>query len=112
MHSNQYQAGFDLSHISAEKWNILRDWFKLGEVEKTEKGWRWSDDEGNFVVTANNPITGYYYHNMFGNDKPLKDYVGYVGIEGEKEFVTEFYYCFLAGCDAYKEAVFGSRLFI
>lgn len=112
MLSNQFQAGFDLSSISVDKWNILREWFGLDQGIKTNKGWRWSDDEGNFVVTANNPLTGFYYHDYHGNDKPLKGYVGYVGIEGDEEFVTQFFHCFLRGCDEYKEADFGRRQFI
>jgi hypothetical protein len=107
-----YKAGFDLSEISIENWNILLNWFNLNMSVQTEKGWCWYDNEDNFVMTANNPVTGYYYHDRNGTDKPVKGYVGYVGIEGNNEFVTEFYHCFMRGCNSYKEAVFGSRPFI
>lgn len=108
------KAGFDLSEISPDNWQLLLDEFALcPEPIQTDKGWVWTMPRANnFVVTANNPITGYYYYDRMGADKPVKGYVGYVGIQGDEEFVTGFFNRFLADCDGYKEAVFGRRPFI
>lgn len=110
------QAGFDLSEISPENWLKLCDEFSIDpKPVKTDKGWVWNgpfDEEFCFVVTANNPITGYYYHNRMGADRPAIGFVGYVGIQGNENFVHDFFHAFFHACDGYKEAIFGSRPFI
>lgn len=110
------QAGFDLSAISIENWNLLLKKYSIDEEPvKTEKGWVWLaryTNAYNFVVTANNPITGFYYHDRFGTDESQPGYVGYVGIEGDAEFVANFFVDFKEMAEYVKDEVFGNRSFI
>lgn len=110
------QAGFDLSEISVAKWKFLLEKYDLDqEPVKTEKGWVWFaryNNGYNFVVTANDPISGFYYHDRMGTDTAKTGYVGYVGIEGDSSFVAEFFVDFKGLCEYYKDEEFGRRSFI
>lgn len=107
------QAGFDLSAITVDNWQALLRSFNIGaDPLKTEKGWEWRQNGDNVVVTANNPITGFYYHDNYGVDHCVKDFVGYVGIEGDAEFVKNFFKSFKKACEYYKDADSKRRQFI
>lgn len=110
------KAGFDLSEISVENWKLLLKKYGIDEeATKTEKGWVWFaryTNDFNFVVTANNPITGFYYHDRFGNDESKPGYAGYVGIEGDSAFVADFFVDFKELADYVKDEIFGKRSFI
>lgn len=110
------QAGFDLSEIDVNKWRMLCKRYGIDEnASKTEMGWVWiaHDTTGyNFVVTANNPFTGEYYHNNFGVDTKTVGYCGYVGIEGTSKFVADFFTDFKELADYIKDEEFGRRGYI
>lgn len=110
------KAGFDLSQISVENWKALLDKYRIEhEAVKTENGWVWLaryTNAYNFVVTANNPLTGYYYHDLYGIDKKSEGWVGYMGIEGDSAFVADFFVDYKENCEFYKDEEFGERSFI
>lgn len=110
------QAGFDISEISPDNWQLLLDRYEIDkEPVKTDSGWIWQaryTNKYNFVVTANNPITGLYYHNLYGADKPTPGYIGYMGIEGDPAFVASFFVDFKELADYIKDEEFGKRSFI
>lgn len=104
------KAGFDLSDISAEKWETGMKKFDLDTVAKTDKGWFWTDSNSrNFVVTANNPVSGEYFS---GRRQDEKNYASYVGVEGSSEFVQEFFNWFKENADYIKDEEFGNRGYI
>ena len=107
------QAGFDLTEIQAKYWQQLIDDHDL-TFEATPKGWTWyqyADIKGsrNFVITANNPITGEYHG---GGREHETDYASYIGIEGTSEFVTKVFNFIKVNAEYYKSADFGSRNYI
>lgn len=108
------KAGFDLSEITVVNWKALLYKFNIcHESVKTEKGWVWwQHGSDNVVVTANNPLTGLYYHDRGGSDEPVIGYCGYIGIEGDSSFVADFFVAFKELCEYYKDEDFGNRSFI
>lgn len=109
------KAGFDLSSISVENWEKLMKAYTITEPVKTDKGWVWLaryTSTFNFVVTANNPITGEYYYDRGGTTAYEFGYVGYVGIEGASAFVADFFVDFKEACEYSKGEDFGNRSFI
>lgn len=111
---NNYEAGFDSSIISIDNWKQIMNEFGLVESVKTESGWFWgaSETTHNFVITANNPITGYSYHNNYGNDRCSPEFAGYIGISGTAEFVASFFVRFKELAEHIKGENFGDREFI
>lgn len=79
---------FDLSDISANKWEAILKLLDVNTIPKQgDASWIWEGDEVE-ISTTNNPITGEYSRkNRRENEK---DYVGAVGITGEKEVVETF----------------------
>lgn len=84
------EAGFDLTEISATVWQRMIDGFGLS-FEESSEGWVWSryrdlEGERDFVISANNPITGEYHSGGRGKEV---DYASYIGISGSDAFVKD-----------------------
>jgi hypothetical protein len=105
------EAGFDLSEIYADVWEKgLKKHNLTGFMHDEDKGFFWFDENSeNFVVTANNPISGEYYYPM---RSPEADYTSYVGIEGTPEFVSAFFKWFKENATYIKNEEFGKRSYI
>lgn len=108
-----YKAGFDLTDISANHWNKLCEIFGLyivpnDDVEK--RGFVWKDENGNRVVTYNNPITGEYFDDA---SRPLEvGYASSIGIEGTLQFTNDVFEYIKDNADEIKYEIWGSRDFI
>jgi hypothetical protein len=105
------KAGFDLTDISAEDWQMIIDVHGL-TLEENDKGWVWArttETGRNILISANNPITG-EYHGSNRENEP--DYASYIGIEGSAEFVTEVYAFIKRYATYYKSSEFGERNYI
>ena len=81
--------GFDLTNMRASVFaKVLRSVGISTTPKDTDKGWIWSGP-GIIVVTANNPFTGeaYMTRREGGGYGGEKDYLSYVGIEGQEDKV-------------------------
>lgn len=112
---NEYKvpamAGFDLTDMSRVFWREMCEDYNISlEAEKTKDGWIWKSDAG-YVVTANNPITGEYYSDFPSRDE-IKDYLAYVGIEGELWFVALVFEYIKEMAEYIKNEEFGKRTYI
>jgi hypothetical protein len=95
LNEEQDKWGFDSTEISASNWKAI---LSMGGAQGSpvlrgsgqRGGWVWQG-QGVKIITSNDPFTGERYDS---NEHPgmydtSKDYVGYIGIEGEAEKVKE-----------------------
>ncbi len=90
--TDSFKAGFDKTDMSNVHFRGLLE--MIGATVEAEhitddksfsKGFKWQGN-GGYVMTSNNPITG-FYHFPIGLNSKEHDWLGYVGIEGTPLFV-------------------------
>lgn len=107
------KAGFDLTEISALHWQkLIADHGLI--FENAKDGWVWYkyvdlDGTRNYIITANNPITGEYHG---GGRENEPDYASYIGVEGSNDFVVAVFEYIKEHAEYYKDADFGKRNYI
>lgn len=89
------QAGFDLTKISADNWEMILDLFDLedmgwvarypGEEKYKEYGQFNFQNDNLLIVTGNHPIKGWYA--TLGRREDDIGYASYIGIEGDPKLV-------------------------
>jgi hypothetical protein len=114
-----FQAGFDLTAISALKWQKLLEQMKIADgVETEEKSewpfppmrhWTWTANDG-FIVTWCNPFTGVHLAPHKKDNYP--DQLSYVGIEGTKEFVDAVVTYIKKHATSIEDECYGTRRYI
>lgn len=117
--STTFQAGFDLTDISAAKWQKLLKKMDIANGAITEdrkdwsdvvmRHWTWAAKDG-FIVTWCNPITGEHLAPNMEGHRP--DQLSYVGIQGTKEFVDSVFKYIKRHATLIKNESYGKRRYL
>lgn len=106
------KAGFDTTVIPLDQWNDMLYSYGLRSAERvSDQGWIWRFKGKNVIVTSHEPKTGKHYSDLpwFNNEQ---DMLGYVGIEGDTDFVTKVFNDLKRNAEFVKDECFGRRDYI
>jgi hypothetical protein len=108
-----YEAGFDLTDFkSKEDFLMILSILELGNTPRRDEdacGFIFEGEEGNYLVTGSNPITGTMYNGQKRNEEA---YASYIGIQGSKDWVRRAFNLINDTADFIKDSNATEREFI